>query len=46
MEREMELLGRGFLMIEESHGKSTLNLVLAAAWSTLNARTMVSGLTP
>lgn len=32
MEREMELLGRDFLMIEESHGKNTLNLVLAVAY--------------
>lgn len=32
MEREMELLGRDFLMIEESHGKNTLNLVLAIAY--------------
>lgn len=32
MEREMELLGRDFLMIEESHGKNTLNLVLALAY--------------
>jgi len=32
MEREMEVLGRDFLMIEESHGKNTLNLVLAVAY--------------
>lgn len=32
MEREMELLGKDFLMIEESHGKNTLNLVLAVAY--------------
>jgi len=32
MEREMELLGRDFLTIEESHGKNTLNLVLAVAY--------------
>jgi len=32
MEREMELLGRDFLMIEDSHGRNTLNLVLAVAY--------------
>src|SRR5690606_15182327 len=32
MEREMELLSKDFLMIEESHGKNTLNLVLAVAY--------------
>jgi hypothetical protein len=32
MEREMEVLGRDFLMIEDSHGKNTLNLVLAVAY--------------
>lgn len=32
MEREMELLGKDFLLIEESHGKNTLNLVLAVAY--------------
>jgi hypothetical protein len=32
MEREMEVLGRDFLMIEESHGKNTLNLVLAVGY--------------
>lgn len=32
MEREMEVLGRDFLLIEESHGKNTLNLVLAVAY--------------
>jgi hypothetical protein len=32
MEREMAVLGRDFLMIEESHGKNTLNLVLAVAY--------------
>src|SRR5262249_29411384 len=32
MEREMELLGRDFLLIEEAHGKNTLNLVLAVAY--------------
>lgn len=31
MERGMEVLGRDFLMIEDSHGKNTLNLVLAIA---------------
>ena len=32
MEREMEVLGRDFLLIEESHGKNTLNLVLAIGY--------------
>lgn len=32
MEREMDVLGRDFLLIEESHGKNTLNLVLAVAY--------------
>jgi len=32
MEREMDVLGREFLLIEESHGKNTLNLVLAVAY--------------
>ena len=32
MEREMELRGRDFLMIEDSHGRNTLNLVLAVAY--------------
>lgn len=32
MEREMEVLGKDFLMIEEAHGKNTLNLVLALAY--------------
>lgn len=32
MEREMDMLGKDFLMIEESHGKNTLNLVLALAY--------------
>ena len=32
MEREMEVLGRDFLLIAESHGKNTLNLVLAVAY--------------
>lgn len=32
MEREMEVLSRDFLTIEESHGKNTLNLVLSLAY--------------
>lgn len=32
MEREMESLGREFLAIDDSHGKNTLNLVLAVAY--------------
>lgn len=32
MEREMEVLSRDFLTIEDSHGKNTLNLVLALAY--------------
>jgi hypothetical protein len=32
MEHEMESLGREFKLIEESHGKNTLNLVIVAAY--------------
>ncbi len=32
MEREMELLGRDFMMMERSHSNNTLNLVLAVAY--------------
>lgn len=32
MEHEMESLGREFRLIEESHGKNTLNLVIVAAY--------------
>lgn len=32
MEREMEVLGREFRLVEESYGQNTLNLVLAVAY--------------
>ena len=32
MEREMESVGREFKLIEESHGKNVLNLVLVVAY--------------
>ncbi len=32
MEREMETLGRDFRLVEESHGRNTLGLVLAVAY--------------
>lgn len=32
MEREMEVLSRDFRLIEESHGRNTLNLVLAVGY--------------